>query len=76
MRIAAEDGFSLVAEKTGLGVDNLHKFVETMFPGPYTACSTSMKNGDYHQREEPLFNVDLAKKDMRHAQDLVKGSGV
>lgn len=66
----------VVAEKTGLGVDNLHKFVETMFPGPYTAYSMRMKSGDYHQREEPLFSVDLARKDMRHAQDLAKGSGV
>ena len=29
-----------VAEKSGLGGDNLHSFIETMFPGPYTAYST------------------------------------
>ena len=41
-----------VAEKTGLGTDNLHKFIETMFPGPYAAYSTRMRQGDYFQREE------------------------
>jgi 3-hydroxyisobutyrate dehydrogenase-like beta-hydroxyacid dehydrogenase len=64
-----------VAEKSGLGVDNLHKFIETMFPGPYTAYSTRMRSGDYYKREEPLFAVDLARKDARHAMDLAKSSG-
>ena len=66
----------VVAEKTGLGVDQLHKFVEAMFPGPYTAYSTRMKSGDYYQREEPLFAVDLALKDAGHAQDLANSAGV
>ena len=66
----------VVAEKTGLGVDQLHKFIETMFPGPYTAYSTRMRSGDYYQREEPLFAVDLALKDCSHAQDLAKSAGV
>jgi 3-hydroxyisobutyrate dehydrogenase-like beta-hydroxyacid dehydrogenase len=26
----------VLAEKSGLGTDNLHSFIETMFPGPYT----------------------------------------
>ncbi len=46
----------VVAEKSGLGVDNLHQFIETMFPGPYTAYSTRLKTGDYHKREEVRFN--------------------
>ena len=41
-----------VAEKSGLGVDNLHKFIEQMFPGPYSAYSTRMQKGDYYKREE------------------------
>jgi 3-hydroxyisobutyrate dehydrogenase-like beta-hydroxyacid dehydrogenase len=68
------EGLTL-AEKSGLGVDNLHEFIKTMFPGPYTAYSTRMRSGDYFKREEPLFAVDLARKDARHAMDLAKGSG-
>jgi 3-hydroxyisobutyrate dehydrogenase-like beta-hydroxyacid dehydrogenase len=36
-----------LAEKSGLGVDNLHQFVETMFPGPYAVYSKRMMSGDY-----------------------------
>lgn len=61
-----------LAEKTGLGVDNLHSWIETMFPGPYAAYSSRMLAGDYYKREEPLFHVDLARKDARHAMDLAK----
>lgn len=42
----------VVAEKSGLGTDNLHQFIETMFPGPYTAYSTRLRQGDYYKREE------------------------
>lgn len=65
----------VLAEKSGLGNDNLHQFIETMFPGPYTAYSTRMLSGDYHKREEPLFAVDLARKDARHAMALAKAAG-
>lgn len=65
----------VLAEKSGLGNDNLHQFIETMFPGPYTAYSTRMMSGDYHKREEPLFAVDLARKDARHAMALAKAAG-
>jgi len=65
----------VLAEKSGLGNDNLHQFIETMFPGPYTAYSMRMMSGDYYKRDEPLFAVDLAKKDARHAQALAKASG-
>ncbi|KAF2145284.1 uncharacterized protein K452DRAFT_284661 [Aplosporella prunicola CBS 121167] len=64
-----------MAEKTGLGTENLHKFVELMFPGPYVAYSNRMQSGDYHKREEPLFAIDLARKDARHALDLAKNNG-
>jgi 3-hydroxyisobutyrate dehydrogenase-like beta-hydroxyacid dehydrogenase len=65
----------VLAEKSGLGCDNLHQFIETLFPGPYTAYSTRMLSGDYHRREEPLFAVDLARKDARHALALAKAAG-
>ncbi|OJD37422.1 6-phosphogluconate dehydrogenase 2 [Diplodia corticola] len=64
-----------LAEKSGLGTDNLHQFIETMFPGPYTAYSNRMRSGDYYKREEPLFQVDLARKDARHALSLAESSG-
>ena len=41
-----------LAEKSGLGNDNLHQFIEIMFPGPYTAYSSRMMAGDYYKREE------------------------
>lgn len=65
----------VLAEKSGLGSDNLHEFVEAMFPGPYAAYSTRMISGDYHKREEPLFAVDLARKDAGHAMQLAKDAG-
>lgn len=65
----------VAAEKTGLGVKELHQFIEIMFPGPYTAYSNRMQSGDYYQRDEPLFAVDLARKDARHAMDLVTKAG-
>ena len=65
----------VLSEKTGLGTDNLHKFIETMFPGPYAAYSTRMRTGDYHKRDEPLFAVDLARKDARHAMKLASDVG-
>jgi len=66
----------VLAEKSGLGVENLHAWIEIMFPGPYTAYSTRMTSGDYFKREEPLFAVDLARKDAGHAMELAKSSGV
>ncbi|EME38412.1 hypothetical protein DOTSEDRAFT_48638 [Dothistroma septosporum NZE10] len=65
----------VVAEKSGLGVENLHAFIETMFPGPYTAYSRRLMTGDYWNREEPLFQAQLARKDAGHALSLAKASG-
>lgn len=42
----------------------------------YTAYSSRMLSGDYYQREEPLFAVDLARKDARHAQAIANEAGV
>ncbi|KAL8652848.1 MAG: hypothetical protein Q9210_002453 [Variospora velana] len=65
-----------IAEKFGLGNDNLHQVIGTMFPGPHTAYSGRMIGGNYYGRAEPLFRVDLEGKDAKHAIDLVKGSGI
>ena len=64
-----------LAEKSGLGNDNMHQFIETMFPGPYTAYSGRLMGGDYYKRDEPLFGVDLARKDARHALNLAAAAG-
>ncbi|KAF7189363.1 Glyoxylate/succinic semialdehyde reductase 1 [Pseudocercospora fuligena] len=71
---ALSEGHTL-AEKSGLGVDNLHQFIETMFPGPYTAYSKRLMTGDYYNREEPLFQAELARKDAGHALNLAKSCG-
>ena len=55
---ALSEGHTL-AEKSGLGNDNLHQFIEIMFPGPYTAYSTRMMGGDYYKRDEVSFNQGL-----------------
>jgi 3-hydroxyisobutyrate dehydrogenase-like beta-hydroxyacid dehydrogenase len=65
----------VLSEKTALGTDNLHQFISTMFPGPYTAYSDRMRKGDYYKREEPLFAVDLARKDAGHALKLAEAVG-
>ncbi|KAI4245963.1 MAG: hypothetical protein L6R40_002179 [Gallowayella cf. fulva] len=70
---ALSEGHTL-AEKSGLGTDNLHRFIETMFPGPYAAYSKRMMSGDYHEREEPLFGVDLARKDAKHVLSLAQAN--
>lgn len=65
----------VLAEKSGLGSENLHQFIEVMFPGPYSAYSTRMLSGDYYKRDEPLFAVELARKDARHAMALATAAG-
>ncbi|KAF2835285.1 6-phosphogluconate dehydrogenase C-terminal domain-like protein, partial [Patellaria atrata CBS 101060] len=66
----------VLAEKSGLGSENLHGFIEQMFPGPYTAYSSRMMSGDYHKRENPLFVARLARKDIGHATNLAAKVGV
>jgi 3-hydroxyisobutyrate dehydrogenase-like beta-hydroxyacid dehydrogenase len=65
----------VLAEKSGLGSENFNQYIEIMFPGPYTAYSARMLSGDYYKRKEPLFAVDLARKDAGHAKSLAKSSG-
>ncbi len=65
----------VLAEKAGLGTQPVHELVSALFPGPYAAYSTRMLTGDYHKRAEPLFAVDLARKDARHAKALAQAAG-
>ncbi|KAL4777532.1 hypothetical protein BDW60DRAFT_213096 [Aspergillus nidulans var. acristatus] len=66
----------VAAEKSGLGTDVYQQWVTTMFPGPFAKYAERMATGEYFKREEPLFAVDLARKDLRHAADLAKGAGM
>ena len=52
----------VLAEKSGLGTENLHKFIEAIFPGPYTLYSQRMINGDYYNREEVSDTTGLLAK--------------
>lgn len=65
----------VVAEKSGLGTEALHQFVDAVFGAPYTAYSTRMLTGDYHKRDKPLFAVNLAKKDAQHAMSISQAAG-
>lgn len=66
----------VLAEKSGLGTQYSHKFIELMLPGIYPPYSTRMLSGDYWKRKEPLFHADLARKDAGHALKIAKDSGV
>jgi 3-hydroxyisobutyrate dehydrogenase-like beta-hydroxyacid dehydrogenase len=66
----------VLAEKAGLGTQYLHDFIESIFPGPFAAYSTRILSGAYHRMAYPLFPVDLAKKDARHALSLAEACGV
>jgi 3-hydroxyisobutyrate dehydrogenase-like beta-hydroxyacid dehydrogenase len=66
----------VLAEKSGLGTESVHNFVQQLFGGPYGAYSSRMLEGTYHKMEEPLFGVDLARKDARHAKSLASEAGV
>ncbi|KAJ5671138.1 hypothetical protein N7507_000265 [Penicillium longicatenatum] len=63
------------AETTGLGVEPLKEWIELFAPGPFAKYANRMVSGDYYMREEPLFAVDLARKDLRHASALAKEGG-
>ncbi|CAK7198538.1 hypothetical protein SEUCBS139899_001201 [Sporothrix eucalyptigena] len=66
----------VLAEKTGLGTDAVHQFVNAMFPGPYAAYSERMVSGQYYTLERPLFAVDLARKDIGYALGYGAKTGV
>jgi 3-hydroxyisobutyrate dehydrogenase-like beta-hydroxyacid dehydrogenase len=66
------------AEKSGLGVDPLNDFIQGMFPhSPFAAYATRMISGEYAPLppKRPGFQVDLARKDCKHALDLAKECG-
>ena len=42
----------VLAEKSELGQENLHKFIEAIFPGPHALYSRRMISGDYYDRNE------------------------
>ena len=65
----------VVAEKSGLGTDELQKFLELMFPPFAVGYSNRMRSGQYFELEEPLFGVDWARKDLGHVKDVAKGVG-
>jgi len=45
----------VLAEKTGLGHGNLQKFINAIFPGPFSLYSKRMVTGDYYDREEVKY---------------------
>lgn len=63
------------AETSGLGVGPFKQWLDLFAPGPFAKYGERMITGDYYQREEPLFAVDLARKDLRHASSLAKEGG-
>jgi hypothetical protein len=63
---AVAQGHAL-AERTGLGIEALHGFVEQMFPGPYAAYSNRMRQGDYFKREE-VSSCPNGVKNVSHAR--------
>lgn len=63
------------AEASGLGVGPFKQWLDLFAPGPFAKYGERMVTGDYYQREEPLFAVDLARKDLRHASNLAKEGG-
>ncbi|GJC88247.1 putative oxidoreductase YfjR [Colletotrichum liriopes] len=66
----------VAAEKSGLGTGYVKQFVDALFGGsPYPAYSVRMLEGDYYKRQEPLFAVDLARKDAGHAIAIANAAG-
>lgn len=51
---ALSEGHTL-AEKSGLGNEELHQFLELMFPGVHVQYSRRMIEGDYYKREEVCY---------------------
>ncbi|OGM39469.1 UDP-glucoronosyl and UDP-glucosyl transferase family protein [Aspergillus bombycis] len=66
----------VLAEKSGLGADMYQKWIHTWLGGPFAKYADRMVEGDYHKRDEPLFAVDLARKDLGHATSIAQEAGV
>lgn len=65
----------VAAESSGLGVGPLKQWLDLFAPGPLAKYGERMISGEYYKREEPLFAVDLARKDLRHAAALAGEGG-
>src|SRR5437762_2403842 len=68
----------VVAEKSGLGTENLDNFIQLMFPNsPFAAYSKRMISGEYAPipPKRPAFQIDLARKDCKHAIDIAEKHG-
>ncbi|KAA8650666.1 hypothetical protein EYZ11_003435 [Aspergillus tanneri] len=66
----------VAAEKSGVGVQTYRQWLHMFLPGPFAKYADRMVEGDYWNREEPLFAVDLARKDLRHASSVAGKGGV
>ncbi|KAH1489243.1 hypothetical protein LV164_005011 [Aspergillus fumigatus] len=66
----------VAAEKFGLGADVYQQWVHGLVGGMFAKYADRMCTGDYYKREEPLFAVDLARKDLRHAASLAEAAGM
>ena len=66
------------AEKSGLGTDKLKEYIDLFFPkSPIALYCGRMLSGDYAPvaPNRPGFQIDLARKDCKHAMDLAAASG-
>ncbi|KAJ5753509.1 uncharacterized protein N7511_007662 [Penicillium nucicola] len=66
----------VAAEASGLGVGPLKEWLDIFAPGAFAKYAERMVGGDYYTREEPLFAVDLARKDLRHAYSIAEQGGL
>lgn len=66
----------VAAEASGLGIEPFKEWLGLFAPGPFANYAERMDSGDYYRREEPLFAVDLARKDLRHAADVAGEGGL
>lgn len=66
----------VAAEASGLGVEPVKEWLGLFAPGPFANYAERMTSGDYYKREEPLFAVDLARKDLRHASRIAREGGL
>ena len=68
----------VVAEKSGLGTENLDNFIQLMFPNsPFAGYSKRMISGEYAPipPKRPGFQVDIARKDCKHAINIAEKCG-
>jgi 3-hydroxyisobutyrate dehydrogenase-like beta-hydroxyacid dehydrogenase len=64
----------VLAEKTGLSVENLQKFISAVLPGPYMIYSNRMSSGDYYMKEPPVA-LSMAQHLASEILEMGKKSG-